>query len=78
MPLLLQEPALGCEALGLIPVSVESLEEQGFTSCIVDGRPCRGATVLDPTYKKHEVLLCCVRRHERVSTDDAPSCALKG
>lgn len=62
---------------GTVVASVEVLEAEGFAACIVSGscvRPCKGATVLDPTQKRTRMSLCCSIRHEFVSAEEAASC----
>lgn len=72
-PRLLLQPSL-VNANGTLRANSQMLAKMGFSHCIVGGRPCRGATVIDPSAKKTTMVVCCSLRHEEVSVEGAARC----
>lgn len=62
------------EHTGTLRATARALRQHGFGKCIVDDRPCAGATVLDPGQNRKRVTLCCAVRRESVSPEDAKKC----
>ncbi len=60
---------------GTLSATVDLLKLHDFGSCVINGRPCVGARVIDPT--PHGETVCCSIRHAPVNPGQALHCDLR-
>ncbi len=61
-------------ANGTVPVGAGTLRFFGFRGCVVDGRPCDGARVINPASDMERCSLDCSIQKKYVSIDDSKVC----